>query len=459
MKLKELLHNIVDINFDAEVQGVSCNPRKIKDGYLLISVSQRGKESKIYPNTLVAINNKYIEVASCKYPDLQEVYSEIVSRFYKFKQPKYIAAVTGTNGKTSVVEFCRQIWRNAGYKGASIGTLGTCVDTDRKSNHCNLTTPDADNLYATLRDINSENIEKLVLEASSHGIDQYRIHGLKLSAAAFTNFSPEHLDYHSDIDDYFDAKKRLFDEILPKGGTAILNADIDEYNTLLKMSQTRNNKIITYGKKGSQISLLKQKPTTNGQFLTIRIYNEIHNSFFPIFGKFQAYNLLCAIGISGLKEICMEKLHSVQGRMERVNTFAFVDYAHTADALKQALLSLKWHFKKKIVLVFGCGGNRDKKKRSDMGRVAHNYANKIIITNDNPRDEDPEKIRNDILLYCPEAIEIGDRKKAIERGIEIATSNNMILLVAGKGHEEFQIIGSKTFEFSDVFWIKELVKN
>ncbi|RZF42267.1 hypothetical protein LSTR_LSTR015227, partial [Laodelphax striatellus] len=345
----------------------------------------------------------------------QEIYSEIVSRFYQFKQPKYVAAVTGTNGKTSVVEFCRQIWQD---NAASIGTLGTCVNNNRKDN--SLTTPSADDLYSTLRDINDKNVEHLALEASSHGIDQYRIYGLKFTAAAFTNFSQDHLDYHKSIDEYFEAKKRLFYEVLPKEKTAILNADIGEYGELLNIAEKRGNKVITYGKKNSDITLLKQIPTANGQYLTIQIGDEIYNAFFPIFGQFQAYNLLCAIGIvisSGMdyQRMCIDKLASPPGRMEKVNTFAFVDYAHTPSALKQALLSLKWHFNKKIVLVFGCGGNRDQTKRAEMGKIAQMLAGKVIVTDDNSRDEDPGKIRHDILLHCPDALEIGDRKEAIER--------------------------------------------
>ncbi|BEP32760.1 MAG: hypothetical protein WBIAU2_09870 [Wolbachia endosymbiont of Drosophila biauraria] len=522
MKLRELLHNIIDVNFDIEIKGVTCNPNRVKEGYLFVCVSavsfQRVTlESKkpaciqifptesqyhahdcvdvviqgtkkdvipvldyLDPENLIAnehtkqLHNKnWIPVsATCMtntpsfavldHPNPQEIYREIVSRFYQFKQPKYVAAVTGTNGKTSVVEFCRQIWQNSGYNAASIGTLGTCINNDREDNSDNLTTPGADDLYSTLCGINSKNVEQLALEASSHGIDQYRIHGLSFTAAAFTNFSQDHLDYHKSIDEYFEAKKRLFYEVLPEGETVILNADINEYHALLKIAEKRSNKVITYGKTGSDITLLEQTPTPNGQYLTIKIGDEIYNMFFPVLGQFQAYNLLCAIGIvtsSGLnyREISIGKLVSPPGRMEKVKPFAFVDYAHTPSALKQALLSLKWHFNKKIVLVFGCGGNRDRKKRSEMGKIAQMYADKVIITDDNPRDEDPAKIRHDILLYCSSALEIGDRKEAIEKGIDIAYNEGMILLVAGKGHEKFQIIGNQTFEFSDVEVIKSKV--
>ncbi|WP_264686057.1 Mur ligase family protein [Wolbachia endosymbiont (group B) of Pyrgus malvae] len=502
VRLKELLHNIVNADFDIEIKGVTCNPKRVKEGYLFVCVSERSKEHvTCLPNGCVhncvdvviqgakkdvipvlrhwdpenlivnkhtrqLYNENWIPVSATRmtstpsfavlyHSDPQGIYSEIVSRFYQFKQPKYVAAVTGTNGKTSVVEFCRQIWQD---NVASIGTLGTCVNNNRKDN--SLTTPSADDLYSTLRDINNKNVEHLALEASSHGIDQYRIHGLRLNAAAFTNFSQDHLDYHKSIDEYFEAKKRLFDEVLPKEKTAILNADIGEYGELLNIAEKRGNKVITYGKKNSDITLLKQIPTANGQYLTIQIGDEIYNAFFPIFGQFQAYNLLCAIGIvisSGMdyQRMCIDKLASPSGRMEKVNTFAFVDYAHTPSALKQALLSLKWHFNKKIVLVFGCGGNRDQTKRAEMGKIAQMLAGKVIVTDDNPRDEDPGKIRHDILLYCPDALEIGDRKKAIEKGINIAHDENMILLVAGKGHERFQIIEGQSLEFSDVEVIRE----
>ncbi|WP_341816993.1 UDP-N-acetylmuramoyl-L-alanyl-D-glutamate--2,6-diaminopimelate ligase [Wolbachia endosymbiont (group A) of Agelastica alni] len=517
MKLRELLHNIIDVNFDIEIKGVTCNPNRVKEGYLFVCVSAvsfqrvtlesrkpaciqifptesqyhvhdcvdvviQGTKKDVIPvldyldpenlianeHTKQLHNKNWIPVSATRmtdtpsfavldHPNPQEIYSEIVSRFYQFKQPKYVAAVTGTNGKTSVVEFCRQIWQNAGYNAASIGTLGTCINNGRKGNSNSLTTPGADDLYATLRGIN---VEYLVLESSSHGIDQYRIHGLKLSAAAFTNFSQDHLDYHKSLGGYLETKKRLFYEVLPEGKTAILNADIDEYCALLKTAKKRSNKIITYGKTGSDITLLEQTPTPSGQYLTIKIGDEIYDMFFPVLGQFQAYNLLCAIGIvtsSGLnyREMCVEKLVSPPGRMEKVKPFAFVDYAHTPSALKQALVSLKWHINKKIVLVFGCGGNRDRKKRSEMGKIAQIYADKVIITDDNSRDENPAKIRHDILLHCPDALEIEDRREAIEKGVDIAYNEGMILLVAGKGNEKFQIIGNQTFEFSDV----EVIKN
>ncbi|WP_224721450.1 Mur ligase family protein [Candidatus Wolbachia massiliensis] len=511
MKLRELLHDIVDVNFDIEVKGITCNLKKVKEGYLFVCVSEESEQcandvkasaiitnfsviptrdtqlykhcdlslpegchprlgsSKIdykqghYTAFSMKLLKNWVPVSATSagiyifHPNPQEIYSEIVSRFYQFKQPKYVVAVTGTNGKTSVVEFCRQIWQNAGYNAASIGTLGTCIDNDRKDNSNNLTTPDADDLYATLRGIN---VERLALEASSHGIDQCRIHGLKLSAAAFTNFSQDHLDYHKDINEYFEAKKKLFYEVLSEGKTAVLNADIDEYSALLDIAKKRNDKIVTYGKKGSDIALLKQILTPSGQHLTIEIDGKIYNTFFPVLGQFQAYNLLCAIGIVtsfGLnyREICVDKLISPPGRMERVSPFSFVDYAHTPSALKQALLSLRWHINKKIVLVFGCGGNRDQKKRAEMGKIAQIYADKVIITDDNPRGEDQAKIRHDILLYCHDALEIEDRREAIEKGIDIAYNEGMILLVAGKGHEKSQIIGNQTFEFSDV----EVIRN
>nr|WP_255586048.1 UDP-N-acetylmuramoyl-L-alanyl-D-glutamate--2,6-diaminopimelate ligase [Wolbachia endosymbiont of Mansonella perstans] len=452
------MHNIIDVNFDVKIKGVTCNPKRIKKGYLFVYVSEEHEKcvngiigaSVIIANFAVHDAGIYIF-----HPNPQEIYSEIVSRFYQFKQPKYVAAVTGTNGKTSVVEFCRQIWQNVGYNAASIGTLGTCINNNRKDN--SLTTPGAEDLYATLRDINNKSIEHLVLEASSHGIDQCRIHGLRLTAAAFTNFSQDHLDYHKNIDEYFEAKKRLFYEVLPKEKTAILNADIDEYYELLKIAKECSNKVVTYGKIASNIALIKQIPTQSGQHLTIKIGGEIYDTFFPVLGQFQAYNLLCAIGIvisSGVEGIYIDKLVSLPGRMEKVKPFAFVDYAHTPGALKQALLSLKWHFNKKIILVFGCGGNRDQKKRAEMGKIAQMYADRVVVTDDNPRNEDPAKIRHDILLYCSDALEIGDRKEAIEKGIDIAYNEGMILLVAGKGHERSQTVSGQTFAFNDVGIIK-----
>ncbi|WP_168464140.1 UDP-N-acetylmuramoyl-L-alanyl-D-glutamate--2,6-diaminopimelate ligase [Wolbachia endosymbiont of Ctenocephalides felis wCfeT] len=494
MKLKELLRDIIDVDFDFEVKGVTCNLRRVKEGYLFVCLSDEGKKylsdalkkasvipvskgchpsaqtlgSRVFSIKTIdffAYEKSWIPASRAGMTDTpsiavldhlhpQKIYSKIVSRFYQFKQPKYVAAVTGTNGKTSVVDFCRQIWRNAGYNVASVGTLGTYINDEKVDSNSNLTTPSAKDLYSTLRDINDKNIEYLVLEASSHGIDQYRIHGLKLNAAAFTNLLQDHLDYHGNIDEYFNAKKRLFSEVLQAEGAAILNADIDGYSTLLGIAKKHGNKVITYGKIDSDIILLRQIPTTDGQHLTIKIEDEVLDTFFPVMGKFQAYNLLCAMSIvisSGMdyRQICVQKLTSPPGRMEKVNSFIFVDYAHTANALEQALLSLKWHFNKKIVLVFGCGGNRDQSKRTEMGKIAQVYADKVIITDDNPRNEDPAKIRHDILSHCPNALEIRDRREAIKKGMSIAYNEDMVLLIAGKGHEQFQIIGDQAFEFSD----------
>ncbi|MDG7056229.1 MAG: UDP-N-acetylmuramoyl-L-alanyl-D-glutamate--2,6-diaminopimelate ligase [Wolbachia endosymbiont of Meromenopon meropis] len=467
MKLKELLHDIIDIDFDIEIKSVTCNPKKIKKkGCLFISVSERHEgyvKNGVRASVVIAKNNSSLYAADIYifHQNPKEIYSKVVSRFHQFKHPKYIAAVTGTNGKTSVIEFCRQIWQNAGYNAASIGTLGTYINNKRENSSSSLTTPDAEDLYKMLRNINKKKIEHLALEVSSHGINQYRIHGLRFTTAAFTNFSQDHLDYHKNISEYFEVKKRLFHEVLSKEKTVILNADISEYYALLKIAKERNNKIITYGKKASSdIALLKQIPTQNGQNLIIRIGNKTYNTFFPILGQFQAYNLLCAIGIvisSGVKyrEIHIHKITSLPGRMEKVKSFAFVDYAHTPSALKQALLSMKWHFNKKLILVFGCGGNRDQTKRAEMGKIAQMYAEKVIVTDDNPRNEDPAKIRRDILLYCSNALEIDNRKEAIEKGIDIARNKNMVLLVEGKGHEKYQIASEKISKFNDI----EIIKN
>ncbi|QKX01733.1 UDP-N-acetylmuramyl-tripeptide synthetase [Wolbachia endosymbiont of Cruorifilaria tuberocauda] len=461
MKLRELVYGIIDIAFDIEIRGVTCNPKKIREGYLFVCVS-KGCEKYVSNTKVSAIISSYVWYNAQIYifhPNPLSVYSKIVSRFYQFKHPKYVAAVTGTNGKTSVVEFCRQIWQNADYNASSIGTLGTCISNKREFDYNSLTTPDANDFYTLLCDMNSKNVEHLVLEASSHGIDQYRIHGLDLTAAAFTNFSQDHLDYHQNIGEYFNAKKRLLYEVLQEEKTVILNANMDEYYILLGIAKKRNNKVITYGEKYSDITLIKQIPTQDGQYLTIRIDDKIYNEFFPVLGQFQAYNLMCAIGIaisSGLnyERIYIDKLISPLGRMERASQFAFVDYAHTPSALKQALLSLKWHFSKEITLVFGCGGNRDKTKRAEMGKIAQIYAEKVIVTNDNPRNEDPAEIRHDILLHCPDALEIEDRKEAIKKGIDISHSKDMVLLVAGKGHEKSQVMSSQTLEFSDIDFIK-----
>ncbi|OEY86488.1 UDP-N-acetylmuramoylalanyl-D-glutamate--2,6-diaminopimelate ligase [Wolbachia pipientis] len=460
MKLKELLYNIIDTDFDIEIEGVTCNPRRIRANFLFVCIDMKclNRITELPVATIISQQDIFMETLVIFHPHPQRIYSEVVSRFYRFKQPKYIAAVTGSSGKTSVVEFCRQIWQSAGYNAASIGSLGTRFN-DKIITHTNdLTTPDPYDLYSKLHDINNNNIDNIAVEATSHGIDQYRIHGLKLSVAAFTNLLHDHLDHHGSIDNYFTIKQRLFYEILPEGGKVILNSDIEQYNILFNIAKERANKIITYGQKDSDITLLEQIPTQDGQYIKIKKGDRIYDTFFPVFGKFQAYNLLCAIGMSGvdLMDICVKKLYPPPGRMEKVDELVFVDYAHHAGALKQALLSLKWHFKKKVVLVFGCAGNRDKTKRPQMGLVAQKYADKVIVTDDNPRNEDPGQIRSEVLFSCPGAWEIGDRKKAIKKGIEIAYDEGMMLLITGKGNEQTQSIGSKTVEFKDGSIVKLL---
>ncbi len=425
MKLKELLYNIVDISFDIEIEGITCNPRRIKTNFLFVCINQKCLNKITELPAAIMINQQLdipIDIPIIFYPNPHKIYSEIVSRFYQFRQPKYIAAVTGSSGKTSVVEFCRQMWQNSGYNAASIGSLGTHLNDEIMSHANALTTPDPYDLYFKLRVINEKNIENIAIEATGHGIDQYRIHGLRFSIAAFTNLLHDHLDYFGNLDNYFTAKQKLFSEILPKGKKAVLNKDADKYNILSSIAREHENQVITYGKEDSDITLLQQVPTQDGQYIQIKIHNKIYDRFFPVFGKFQAYNLLCAIGMSGLDfvDICVEKLLSPSGRMEKVNELVFVDYAHNTEALEQAVLSLKWHLKRKVVLVFGCAGNRDKTKRLQMGLIAQKYADKVVITDDNPRNEDPGKIRSEILLGCPDALEIGDRKQAIKEGMEIA---------------------------------------
>ncbi|OQW77776.1 MAG: UDP-N-acetylmuramoyl-L-alanyl-D-glutamate--2,6-diaminopimelate ligase [Proteobacteria bacterium ST_bin13] len=378
--------------------------------------------------------------------------------------PATAVAVTGTNGKTSVVEMTRQIWRMLGHHAASIGTLGVTTANDRVVT--GLTTPDIVTFLSNVGGLAREGVTHLAFEASSHGLSQYRTEGLPVQAAAFTNLSRDHLDYHRDMADYFTAKMRLFTEVLATDGTAVVWADDDYSARVIDLARERGNKLITVGEKGESLRLVSRDPTLLGQGLVIDAGAKQYKVNLPLIGAYQAANALTAAGLviatGGDVEatlMALARLQPVRGRLERAvitpsGAPVYVDYAHTPDAIEAAIMALKPHVTGRLILVFGAGGDRDSGKRAPMGDVAARLADLVIVTDDNPRSEDPAAIRSQIMAGAPGASDIAGRREAIAAAIVDARDGD-IVLIAGKGHEQGQIVGDLVLPFDDVSVARE----
>jgi UDP-N-acetylmuramoyl-L-alanyl-D-glutamate--2,6-diaminopimelate ligase len=377
---------------------------------------------------------------------------------YYGAQPGTVAAITGTNGKTSVSVFLRQLWEKQDYKAASIGTIGLVRPSGATA--LRHTTPDAIALHGLLAQLSNEGVDHLALEASSHGLDQFRLDGVRVAAAAFTNITHDHLDYHGDLPHYLAAKLRLFRELLVDGGVAVVNGDAEHAGQFIAAAHSRNLRLMTVGERGDALRLLMRKPAPDSQYLEIEHEGHRHSIRLPLVGDFQASNALVAAALAiGLGD-CADRvvpllatLKGAPGRLEKVaharsGAPIYVDYAHTPDALESVLKALRPHVQNRLRLVFGCGGDRDKGKRPIMGTIATRLADDVIVTDDNPRNEDPAEIRRAILAPYPGAREIGDRADAIRAGV-IALERGDILVIAGKGHERGQIVGAETRPFID----------
>lgn len=381
----------------------------------------------------------------------------MAARFFG-AQPRTIAAVTGTNGKTSVATFVRQIWAALGENAASLGTLG--IETAKGARPLGYTTPDPVALQAELAALAQEGVTHLAMEASSHGLAQYRLDGATLCAAGFTNITRDHMDYHTSFDDYLYAKLRLFGEVMGPGGVAVLNADSAQYAEFEAVCWARGHRILSVGRRGRDICLAAARPTSRGQTLELVHDGKNYQVKLPLAGGFQASNALVAAGLvigcgaAASKAFdALEKLSGARGRMEEVahlknGAAIYIDYAHTPDALENALAAMRPHAQKRLVVVFGCGGDRDTGKRAPMGEIAARLADAVYVTDDNPRSEDAGAIRADVMKGCPGATEIGDRAAAIETAMRTLEKGD-VLVVAGKGHETGQIIGARTIHFSD----------
>jgi len=383
--------------------------------------------------------------------------SKIAARFFG-AQPRFVAAVTGTSGKTSVAEFTRQIWLSCHKPAATLGTLG--VVGDGVAHGLAHTTPEPITLHVALAEIAAAGIDHLALEASSHGLDQCRLDGVDVGAAAFTNLSQDHYDYHAGPEKYLAAKLRLFETVLSPGGTAVLNADAPEFGRIASVCRARGHAMVTYGEAPSDLRLVASHARNHGQALTIEAQGGLHHVDFPLPGVFQAINALCAMGLAMASGIGFDQalqalatMKGVRGRLDLVAALAngapvYVDYAHKPGALETVLAALRPHASGQLVVVFGCGGDRDQGKRILMGRIAAAGADRVIVTDDNPRNEDPALIRAEAMAGCPDAEEIGDRGAAITAAIEGLRAGDL-LVIAGKGHESGQTIGNLTTPFDD----------
>jgi UDP-N-acetylmuramoyl-L-alanyl-D-glutamate--2,6-diaminopimelate ligase len=396
-------------------------------------------------------------------PVPREAFARAAAKFFA-PFPDNAVAVTGTNGKTSTVEMTRQLWRMAGFHAASIGTLG--VTTSDETVTTGLTTPDIVTFLSNVAGLAREGVSHVAFEASSHGLSQYRTEGLPVRAAAFTNLSRDHLDYHGDMATYFTAKLRLFSEVLEMDGTAVVWADDEHSMRVEELARARGNRLITVGEHGETLRLTGRDPTLLGQGLVIEAEGKTHRVNLPLIGAYQAANALTAAGLviatggDVTQTIAnLARLQPVRGRLERAvikpnGAPVYVDYAHTPDAIEAAISALKPHTKGRLILVFGAGGDRDPGKREPMGQVASAGADVAIVTDDNPRSEDPAAIRRDILKGAPGATEIGGRREAIAAAIAMAGPEDIVLL-AGKGHEQGQIVGDLVLPFDDVAVARE----
>ncbi len=471
MKLREILPP--DAEFDPrhaglEAGGLTADSRAIKRGDVFVAIAG-GKADGLrfadaaiaagaaaivadrLPQTPLSVNVPFVRVGNTR-----RALAFIAAKFYP-RQPHIIAAVTGTSGKTSVVAFTRQIWSALGHRAASIGTIGMVSPSGES--YGSLTTPDPVALHRSLDTLAGDGITHLAIEASSHGLDQYRLDGLRIAAGGFTNITRDHLDYHPSFEAYLAAKLRLFEDLLAPGAAAVVDVDHDHANVVVAAAATHGLKVMTVGRSGTGIRLLHSVIDGFSQMLQLEYEQKHFRVHLPLVGEFQVENALVAAGLAlstggnaGLVFAALEQLTGAKGRLERVGSSRgaqiFVDYAHKPDALAKALDALRPYASGKLVVVFGAGGDRDRGKRPLMGAVASEKADRVIVTDDNPRGEDAAAIRAAIIAAAHGAAEIGDRREAIRRAIADLRAGD-VLLIAGKGHETGQIIGDRVIPFSD----------
>jgi UDP-N-acetylmuramoyl-L-alanyl-D-glutamate--2,6-diaminopimelate ligase len=466
------LCDLVDVDNDSEVSGFAIDHRKVTKGNVfgafagavfngedfIPAAVERGAVAVVArPEARVS---DAVHLADAR---PRRLFAQMASKYFG-PYPETVIAVTGTNGKTSTVEMTRQIWRMLGHRSASIGTLGVTTSDDQVKT--GLTTPDIVTFLSNMAGLKRMGISHVAYEASSHGLDQYRAEGVPLAAAAFTNFSRDHLDYHPSMDAYFEAKMRLFDEVVERGRAAVVWTDDAKSREVIERATKRGLDVLTVGRKGETIRLVEQAPSPLGQTLTLEHEGKPHRLSLPLIGAYQASNVMTAAALvlatgGEWRDVfsAMGRVAPVRGRLERAvisraGAPVYVDYAHTPDALEAAIAALRPHVEGRLITVFGAGGDRDQGKRAPMGEVASRLSDVVIVTDDNPRGEDPAKIRADVMAGAAGAIEVAGRKDAIARALEMAGAGDIVLL-AGKGHETGQIIGTKVLPFDDALVARE----
>ena len=450
--------------------GLASDSRAVRPGFLFAALpGTRTNGSKFVKDAVargattvlgspdLASTARALGVAFIPDEDPRRALARLAAEFYRV-QPKTVAAVTGTNGKSSVTVFLREIWTRLGKKAASIGTIGVVTPwDDAPLAH---TTPDPIETHRILSELKGRGVDHVAIEASSHGLDQRRLDGVDIVAGAFTNLTRDHLDYHQTFEAYLEVKLRLFRELVRKAGTAVINADAEHAKLFRESAELRGLHVLTVGGAGETLRLVASLPHSDGQKLTLAQGGRTFEVELPLVGLFQASNALVAAGLAfGLGERfdavvdSLSSLIGAPGRLEKVASTAagspiYVDYAHTPDAVATVLMALRPHVRGDLHIVLGCGGDRDKGKRQLMGAAAAEHADRVIVTDDNPRNEDPAAIRAAVLKGCPDAVEIGDRSQAIREAVADLKSGD-VLVVAGKGHESGQIVAGVTHPFSD----------
>lgn len=469
MKLAELFPGKNDIK-ETEITGLSSDSRNIRPGYLYGALQTFTLDGNRYIESAVgngaaavltndiSLRQKFPEVRFLESANPNKDFARAAALFYP-RQPRNICAVTGTNGKTSIADFIRQAIFAAGNNAASMGTLGIIKNDQPPLVYPN-TTPETVALHQRLDKLAGEGFDYVAMEASSHGICEYRLGGIRIKAAGFTNLTLDHLDYHKTMENYYKAKEMLFTELLDKDGTAVLNADSDVYERLEKACRESGKKVLSYGRHGQDIKLLSEEATDKGQILKIIFEGKTQELFIPLAGDFQAMNVLCALGLASVLTgepekmlAAMSSLKGAKGRLEYIGTTAtggtvYVDYAHTPDALENVIAAMRPHTRGRLHILFGCGGDRDNSKRPIMGKIAAEKADEVYVSDDNPRTENPEEIRRQIMTGCPDAHNISGREDAIKYAMAHLRDGD-VLIVAGKGHETGQYIMGKVYPFSD----------
>jgi len=444
---------------DPEIVGITADSRNVQPGFLFAALPGTKQDGRSFaaeaiargavailtgdPAALALPTEERDRVGIVTDPNPARRLALMAARFHG-RQPRTIAAVTGTNGKTSVVHFTRKIWMALGHPAASLGTLGIVTAAEHRPGA--LTTPDPVALHRDLAGLAEQGIDHVAIEASSHGLNQFRLDGMSIAAAAFTNLTRDHLDYHGDMAHYRAAKQRLFTALLMPGGSAVLNRDSAEFSRLEALCRDSGHSVICYGgDPAADLRMVTREPRVDSQFLVLDLFGRRHELVLPLAGEFQAMNALAALGLAiatgspvPAATAALTGLTGVPGRLQFVaghegGGAIVVDYAHTPDALATVLTALRPHAHSRLAVLFGCGGDRDAGKRPLMGEVATRLADRVYITDDNPRTEPPAEIRRAILATAPNAIEIGDRREAIATAIAELEAGDL-LVIAGKGH-------------------------